>query len=166
MKSTVSSTANVDSLPVFLFLHVLPHFCIYFWISSFLANVEFNVLVANSSHFAMSRILLCFLYYFQLVVQSSHLLLWLSHGQKKTNHTRKHWTTRNEVKFGNDATNKDTELRATCKAWLQYCVAKFIVQSEGNANNKYFASVFFFKRSMREMLRQDRDLQTISVVKR
>jgi hypothetical protein len=44
--------------------------------------------------------------------------------------------------------------------------AKFIVQREGNANNKYFASNFFFKRSMQEMLRQDRDLQTMNVVQR
>jgi len=32
------------------------------------------------------------------------------------NHTRKHRTTRNEVKFGNDANNADAELRATCEA--------------------------------------------------
>ena len=70
------------------------------------------------------------------------------------NHTRKHRTTCNEVKFGNDVNN--AELRATCKAWLYYCVPRFIVQREGNANNKYFASIFFFlKRSMREMLHRD-----------
>ena len=82
------------------------------------------------------------------------------------NHTRKHRTTCNEVRFGSDATNMDTELRATYEAWLYYCVAKFIVQREGKANNKYFASIFFFKRSMREMLRRDRALQTINAVKR
>ena len=32
------------------------------------------------------------------------------------NHTRKHRTTCNEVKFGNDANNADAELRATCEA--------------------------------------------------
>ena len=32
------------------------------------------------------------------------------------NHTRKHRTTCNEVKFGNDANNTYAELRATCKA--------------------------------------------------
>jgi len=32
------------------------------------------------------------------------------------NHTRKHRTTCNEVKFGNDANNMDAELRAMCKA--------------------------------------------------
>jgi hypothetical protein len=31
------------------------------------------------------------------------------------NHTKKHRTTRNEVKFGNDANNADAELRAMCK---------------------------------------------------
>ena len=82
------------------------------------------------------------------------------------NHTRKHRTTCNEVRFGSDANNADAELRATCEAWLYYCVAKFIVQREGKANNEYFASIFFFKRSMQEMLRRDRDLQTINVVKR
>ena len=33
----------------------------------------------------------------------------------------------------------------TCAAWLYYCVAKFIVQREGKAINKYFASIFFFQ---------------------
>jgi hypothetical protein len=47
-----SNSANVDSLPVFLFLHALPHFCICSRIS-FLANIEFNVLAGNPSHFAM-----------------------------------------------------------------------------------------------------------------
>ena len=32
------------------------------------------------------------------------------------NHTRKHRTTYNEVKFGNDANNANAELRATCDA--------------------------------------------------
>lgn len=32
------------------------------------------------------------------------------------NHTRKHRTTCNEVRFGNEANNADAELRATCKA--------------------------------------------------
>ena len=32
------------------------------------------------------------------------------------NHTRKHRTTCNEVKFGFDANNADAELRATCEA--------------------------------------------------
>ena len=32
------------------------------------------------------------------------------------NHTRKHRTTCNEVKFGNDANNADAELRAKCEA--------------------------------------------------
>ena len=32
------------------------------------------------------------------------------------NHTRKHRTTCNEVKFRNDANNADAELRATCEA--------------------------------------------------
>ena len=31
------------------------------------------------------------------------------------NHPRKHRTTYNEVKFGNDANNADAELRATCE---------------------------------------------------
>jgi len=44
--------------------------------------------------------------------------------------TRKHRTICNEVKFGNDANNVDAELRATCEAWLHYCVAIFIVQRE------------------------------------
>jgi hypothetical protein len=44
--------------------------------------------------------------------------------------------------------------------------AKFKVQREGNTNNTYFASIIFFKRSMQEMLRRDRDLQTINAVKR
>ena len=35
----------------------------------------------------------------------------------------------------------------------------------GNANNNYFDSIFF-RRSMREMLRRDRDLHTINAVKR
>jgi hypothetical protein len=70
----------------------------------------------------------------------------------------------NEVKLGNDANNTDAELRATCKAWLHYFVAIFIVQREGNANNKYFTSIFF-KRSMREVLRWDRNLQMINAVK-
>jgi len=43
------------------------------------------------------------------------------------NHTRKHRTTCKEVKFGNDGNNADMELRAMCKAWLYYCVARFIV---------------------------------------
>jgi hypothetical protein len=44
--------------------------------------------------------------------------------------------------------------------------AKFVVQREGNANNEYFTSkFFFFKQSMREMLRRDRDLQTINAVR-
>jgi len=59
------------------------------------------------------------------------------------NHTRKHRTTCNEVKLGNDANNADAELRATCKVWLHYCVARFTAQREGNANNKYFASIIF-----------------------
>ena len=54
------------------------------------------------------------------------------------NHTRKHRTTCNEVRLG-------SELRATCEAWLYYCVARFVVQREGRANNKYFASIFFFQ---------------------
>ena len=32
------------------------------------------------------------------------------------NHTRKHRTTCNEVKFGSDANKADVELRATCEA--------------------------------------------------
>jgi hypothetical protein len=32
------------------------------------------------------------------------------------NHMRKHITTCNEVKFGNEANNADVELRAMCKA--------------------------------------------------
>jgi methyl coenzyme M reductase subunit D len=32
------------------------------------------------------------------------------------NHTRKHRTTCNEVKFGNDVNDMDAELRATCEA--------------------------------------------------
>ena len=32
------------------------------------------------------------------------------------NHMRKHRTTCNEVKFGNDANNADAELRAMCEA--------------------------------------------------
>jgi len=32
------------------------------------------------------------------------------------NHTRKHRTTCNEEKFGNDANNTDAELKATCEA--------------------------------------------------
>jgi hypothetical protein len=32
------------------------------------------------------------------------------------NHTRKHRTTCNDVKFGNDANNSGAELRATCEA--------------------------------------------------
>ena len=50
----------------------------------------------------------------------------------KTNkpNTRKHRTTCNKVKFRNDANNADAELRATCEAWLCYCVARFIVQRE------------------------------------
>ena len=32
------------------------------------------------------------------------------------NHTRKHRTTCNEVKFGNDTNNADAELKATCEA--------------------------------------------------
>jgi hypothetical protein len=59
-------------------------------------------------------------------------------------HTRKHRTTCNEVKFGTDANNVDVELRATCEAWQHYGVARFIVQREGKANNKYLASIFFF----------------------
>jgi hypothetical protein len=43
--------------------------------------------------------------------------------------------------------------------------AKFTVQREGNANNKYFPSNFFFKQSMQEILRQDRYLQMINAVK-
>ena len=46
------------------------------------------------------------------------------------NHTRKQRTTCNEVKFRNDANNADVELRAMCEAWLQYCVARCIVQRE------------------------------------
>jgi hypothetical protein len=46
------------------------------------------------------------------------------------NHTRKHRTTCNKVKFRNDANNTDTKLRATCEALLHYCVARFIVQRE------------------------------------
>ena len=46
------------------------------------------------------------------------------------NHTRKHRTTCNEVKFGNGANNADAELRPTCEASLHYCVARFIVQRE------------------------------------
>ena len=56
---------------------------------------------------------------------------------------RKHRTTCNEVAFRTDADNADAELRATCEAWLHYCVARFIDQREGNANNKYFTSIFF-----------------------
>ena len=46
------------------------------------------------------------------------------------NHMRKHRTTCNEVKFRNDANNADAELKATCEAWLHYCIARFIVQRE------------------------------------
>jgi hypothetical protein len=46
------------------------------------------------------------------------------------NHMRKQRTTCNEVKFANDANNADVELRAMCKAWPHYCVARFIVQRE------------------------------------
>ena len=35
--------------------------------------------------------------------------------------------------------------RATCAAWLYYRVAIFIVQREGKAINKYFASIYFFQ---------------------
>ena len=59
------------------------------------------------------------------------------------NHTRKHRTTCNEVKFGNDTNNVDAELRATYEVSLRYHVARFILQSERNANNKHFASIFF-----------------------
>ena len=45
------------------------------------------------------------------------------------NHTRKHRTTCNKVKFGN-ANNTDVELRATCEAWLHYCVARYIVKEK------------------------------------
>jgi hypothetical protein len=41
-------------LPVFLFLHALPHFCICSRISLFLANIELNVQEGNPSGFAMS----------------------------------------------------------------------------------------------------------------
>ena len=90
VKSTVSNSANVDSLPVFLFLHALPHFCICSRISFFLANIEFNVLADNPSHFAMSThfsagFFSYFLNYFQSVVQSSHMLLRLSLRRKKIN---------------------------------------------------------------------------------
>jgi hypothetical protein len=73
-------------------LHALPHFSICWRISSFLPNIEFNVLAANLSHFVMytflPRILLYFLYYFQSVMRSSHLLLRLSHGPKKINRNK------------------------------------------------------------------------------
>jgi hypothetical protein len=46
------------------------------------------------------------------------------------NHTRKHRTTYNEVKFGNGANNADRELRVVCEVWLHYCVTRFIVQRE------------------------------------
>ena len=48
------------------------------------------------------------------------------------NHTRKHRTTCNEVKFGNDANNTDAKLRATSETGLHYCVARSIVQREVN----------------------------------
>jgi hypothetical protein len=54
VKSTVSNSVNVDSLPVFYFLHALPHFCICLRISFFLANIEFNVLAGNPSRFVIS----------------------------------------------------------------------------------------------------------------
>jgi hypothetical protein len=82
------------------------------------------------------------------------------------NHMTKQRITCNEVKFGNDTNNVDVELRATCEVSLHYCVTRFIVQREGNANNKYLASIFFSKQSMQEMLRRNRDLQMINVVKR
>ena len=62
------------------------------------------------------------------------------------NHTRKHRTTCYELPFGSDAINADAcSWGATCAAWLYYCVAKFIVQREGKAINKYCASIFFFQ---------------------
>ena len=46
------------------------------------------------------------------------------------NHTRKHRTTCNKVRFGNVANNVDAELRAKCEVLLHYCFARFIVQRE------------------------------------
>jgi hypothetical protein len=80
------------------------------------------------------------------------------------NQTRKHRTTCNEVQFRNDANNADAELRATCEMGLHHCVARSIVQRE--VTQIITLLQFFFKRSMQEMLRQDRDLQTINEVKR
>jgi hypothetical protein len=81
------------------------------------------------------------------------------------NHTRKHRTTCNKVKFGNDANDADAELRATCEAWLHYFVARVIVQREVMQIIITLLQLFFFKRSMREMLRRDRELQTMNAVK-
>ena len=183
-------------LPVFLFLHTLSHFSIWWRISSFLANTEFNVLSAKPRRFAMYTrcspgffSTSCIIFNWSCKVLTSLAEPWSKENKlniNKTikllktnrnepmktnkpntrNHTRKHRTTCNEVKFGNDANNVDAELRATCEAWLHYCVARFIVQREGNRNNKYFASMFFFKRSMQEILHRDHDLQTINAVKR
>ena len=81
------------------------------------------------------------------------------------NHTRKHRTTCNEVKFGYYANNADAELRDTCEAWLHYCVTRFIVQRE--VMQIIITSLrCFLERSMREMLRRDHELQTINAIKR
>jgi hypothetical protein len=81
----------------------------------------------------------------------------------KTNENKLLKTNRNK-RLKTNANIADAKLKVTWEARLHYCVAKFVVQRECNAN-KYFAS-FFFKRSMREMLCRDSDLQTMNAVKR
>jgi hypothetical protein len=58
----------------------------------------------------------------------------------------------------------DKKPTVTWEAGLHYCVARFVVQRECNANILW--SNFFFKRSMWEMLCRDHDLQTMNAVKR
>ena len=72
------------------------------------------------------------------------------------NHTSKHTSSCDELRLGSERNQRSaTQLSARQD---YYCVAKCIVQREGKAINKYFASIFFFKRSIRKMLRRDRDL--------
>jgi len=59
------------------------------------------------------------------------------------NHTRKHRTTCNKVKFGNDTNNAEcgAEGRVRSVTALLYC--QIYSPKRGNTNNNYFASVFF-----------------------
>jgi hypothetical protein len=49
------------------------------------------------------------------LLKTNRIKLMKTNKPNTRNHMRKHRTTSNEVKFGNDANNVNAELRATCE---------------------------------------------------